>query len=81
MSKKPGAIGNSKQSKIVWVSMINRPRTDNATRNQFLAQRNKYNYITDELAADMGHYILNCFFDRQGNLNSLGKEAFWKELN
>ena len=88
LSKKPEGIGNSKHPKIIWVSMINRPRTDNSTKNKLLSQREKYNYITDELAAEMGFYIMNieachhnCYFDHQGDLNSLGKEAFWKELD
>ena len=88
LSKKPGAISHSKHPKIIWVSMINHPRPTSAVKVNLLSQRDKFNFITDELAAEFGFYIMdihackhNCYFDRQSELNSLGKEAYWKDLN
>ena len=89
LSKKMGAIASMKESKIIWVEMIDRPPTkDHHTKNKIIDQRSKYNFITNELAADAGHFVMDIasckstsHFDRQSHLTSHGKEVYWKELD
>ena len=89
MEKKPGAVtGNN--PKVIYVTMIrHQERFSRSSRMASICTfRRKFNEMLNEAAARENAYVMNLHacttldhFDRQGNLSSWGKSAFWYEVD
>ena len=82
---KPGAAPLA-MPKIIWIRMLKCPKS---IKSPIFGLRGKFNSILEERLLDgnaENHYIMpievvSNEFDLQGNLTSLGKESFWKEVD
>ena len=87
-AKRSGAVP-SDLTRVVWVKMLARPHSDNATLIPIWKLRGKFNGCLAEVleVEDYMHPItlqkVNefCHFDAFGNLTSAGQMQFWRELN
>ena len=92
--KKPGALINNFNPNVIWIRMLKRPKelTEPTTDNPhpIFSFRGKFNSILEDRILednkDDRHRLMSIDvkldkFDRQGNLNSFGKEIFWKEVD
>ena len=86
--KRIGAV-NPTHTHIVWMKMIERPKTDNFKLKQILMLRGKYHQELEKMLimGDSG-LLMNIetvdeytHFDYFGNLTEKGKEAFWENFN
>ena len=85
LDKKPGAAAEE-LPKLIWVRMLKRPSN---TGVSIFELRNKFNSILEEHLLDgraEDHHIMSIEvnlteYDLQGNLTSIGKELFWKEVD
>ena len=77
------------EPQIIWVKMLVRPFIKATNRGYIFAQCHTFNGIMQNTILHFLHtHILDTempcdrdFFDLAGNLSSIGKQQFWKEVN
>ena len=89
-SKKPGALPLADWPKLIWVRMLKRPPVQMPTKaKDAFTLRGKFNSILEERLLDgnsASRHIISIEvpidgFDLTGELNSIGKEHFWQEID
>ena len=90
MEKKPGAIFNEEQPKIIFTTMIRRVELfkKGSRLANICSMRSKFNKILNEAAARQDAKIMDLcscttldHFDRNGNLSNKRKMAIWYEID
>ena len=89
-SKKPGALASSAEPRIVWCSILQRPRNTNPEMHRIFKLVGKTNEIIEQIVRsnDQCSHMLYVesidqyvHFDYQGKLTGLGRTQFWKEID
>ena len=87
--KRPGALAPENYPTLIWVRMLKRPFIEGEEASRVFSLRNKFNAAMENqilLSNDNNHRIMSIDikkeeFDRQGNLTSIGKTSFWREVD
>ena len=87
--KRIGSIVSSGEPRIIWVVMVTSPFIKKADKGYIFTQTRKFNDLLLDIMLKYkhAHYMKIVFptdkdlFDRQGNLSSIGKITFWREVN
>ena len=88
-SKKPGAIANFGEPKLVWIKMLNRPIITTMKGKEIFSLVRKFNHAMETAVADdrLSHIIKimvppnDTYFDQSGDLTAAGRIEFWKDLD
>ena len=84
--KKPGAIFEVDEQKILWIEAS--PRPTNNAKKEIYSLVSKFNGVLHEIIQNSTNQLLKLetiselkCFDVYGHLISIGKEKFWKEFD
>ena len=84
-----GALSPDTHPLIIWIRMLKRPFIEGDEATRVFSLRNKFNSVIEEQilnSKNNAHRIMSIDvkldeFDRQGNLTSIGKTTFWREVD
>ena len=88
-SKRIGALSASAEPRMIWIKTLIRPFIKGSSKAHIFAQCKKFNEILEQVVQNFKHTHLmevilpedHNIFDRMGNLTSVGKITFWREIN
>ena len=87
-SLKPSAV-STEQTRVIWVSMLTRPITDNQSWASIWKLHRKFNEVLEDLLEienfmhimHIGDMEEERFFDSRGDLTIEGQKQFWRNLD